>query len=49
MAKPHNLNSDYKGNKIDPKQVSRLKMAKREEPASPKKKKKAPKESQQCM
>ncbi len=46
MAKPHNLNSDYKGNKIDPKQVSRLKMAKREEPASPKKKKKAPKESQ---
>jgi hypothetical protein len=42
MAKPHNLNSDYKGNKIDPKQVSRLKMAKREEPASPKKKKRGP-------
>jgi len=42
MAKPHNLNSDYKGNKIDPKQVDRLKMAKREEPPATKKKKKAP-------
>lgn len=41
MAKPHNLNSDYKGSKIDPKQIDRLKMAKREEPPA-KKKKKAP-------
>lgn len=42
MAKPHNLNSDYKGNKVDPKQVGQLKMAKREEPPAAKKKKKAP-------
>lgn len=43
MAKPHNLNNNYKGNKIDPKQVDQLKMVKREEKPSPdKKKKKAP-------
>jgi hypothetical protein len=46
MAKPHNLNSDYKGNKVDPKQVDQLKMAKREEIPSPGKKKKKVKEPQ---